>query len=222
MQDWLSEDVESEGVKQAAWRTDPARSGAGGAIGDIGSHAFNLVSFTTQKQVERLSAQLHSFRRWAAVGRQCARDVWTTVAAPKACLLATQVAPGYENEFRLRVSGTKGSIEWNQSSANILRFAALGAMRRKSSRAAARARVKWQRRRPEFPVGTLKAILKPFATLYSEAATLIRGGSAPLLPTVQDGVDGVRFIEACVTSSAKNGEWVSWGFQRVRNDKFTR
>ena len=61
IQDWLSEDLESEGVKQAAWRTDPKQSGAGGAIGDIGSHAFNLVAFTTQAQVERLSAQLQSF-----------------------------------------------------------------------------------------------------------------------------------------------------------------
>ena len=72
------------------------------------------------------------------------------------------------------------------------------------------------------PGGHPEGYLEAFATLYSEAATLIRGGTAPLLPTVQDGVDGVNFVEACVTSSAKNGEWVSWGFQRVRNDKFTR
>ncbi len=220
IQDWLSEDLESEGIKQAEWRTDPKQAGAGGAIGDIGTHAFNLVSFTTQKQVERLSAQLYSFVKGRRLDDN-AHVILDYAGGTKGVLLATQVAPGYENEIRLRVSGTKGSIEWSQSSSNYLRYSPLGAAPQTMTRggpvageaATAASRI---------PGGHPEGYLEAFATLYSEAATLIRGGAAPLLPTVQDGVDGVNFVEACVTSSAKNGEWVSWGFQRVRNDKFTR
>ncbi|MDA9176308.1 Gfo/Idh/MocA family oxidoreductase [Alphaproteobacteria bacterium] len=205
VQDWLSEDVESEGVKQAAWRTDPAQSGAGGAIGDIGSHAFNLVSFTTQKQVERLSAQLHSF----VDGRRLDDNAHVMLdysGGTKGVLLATQVAPGYENELRLRVSGTKGSIEWNQSSSNILRFAALGEAPQIITRGGAGAG-EMAAAASRIPGGHPEGYLEAFATLYSEAAILIRGGSAPLLPTVQDGVDGVSFIEACVASSQEDGAW---------------
>ena len=220
MQDWLSEDLESEGIKQAEWRTDPKQAGAGGAIGDIGTHAFNLVGFTTQKQVERLSAQLYSFVKGRRLDDN-AHVILDYAGGTKGVLLATQVAPGYENEIRLRVSGTKGSIEWSQSSSNYLRYSPLGAAPQTMTRggpvageaATAASRI---------PGGHPEGYLEAFATLYSEAATLIRGGTAPLLPTVQDGVDGVNFVEACVTSSAKNGEWVSWGFQRVRNDKVTR
>jgi predicted dehydrogenase len=220
IQDWLSEDLESEGIKQAEWRTDPKQAGAGGAIGDIGTHAFNLVSFTTQKQVERLSAQLYSFVKGRRLDDN-AHVILDYAGGTKGVLLATQVAPGYENEIRLRVSGTKGSIEWSQSSSNYLRYSPLGAAPQTMTRggpvageaATAASRI---------PGGHPEGYLEAFATLYSEAATLICGGTAPLLPTVQDGVDGVNFVEACVTSSAKNGEWVSWGCQRVRNDKFTR
>ena len=109
IQDWLSEDLESEGVKQAAWRTDPKQSGAGGAIGDIGSHAFNLVSFTTQQRVERLSAQLQSF----VPGRRVDDNAHVLLdysGGARGVLLASQVAPGYENEIRLRLSGTKTSL----------------------------------------------------------------------------------------------------------------
>lgn len=205
IQGWLSEDLESEGDKQAAWRTDPSRSGAGGAIGDIGTHAFNLVSFTTQKQVERLSAQLHRF----VEGRRLddnAHVILDYSGGTKAVLLATQVAPGYENEIRLRISGTKGSIEWNQSTANTLRFSLLGDAPQTITRggptagatAAASSRI---------PGGHPEGYLEAFATLYTEAATLIRGGSAPLLPTVKDGVDGVKFVEACVASSKEDGAW---------------
>ena len=126
IQDWLSEDLESEGIKQAEWRTDPKQAGAGGAIGDIGTHAFNLVSFTTQKQVERLSAQLYSFVKGRRLDDN-AHVILDYAGGTKGVLLATQVAPGYENEIRLRVSGTKGSIEWSQSSSNYLRYSPLGA-----------------------------------------------------------------------------------------------
>ena len=205
VQDWLSEDLESEGVKQAAWRTDPKQSGAGGAIGDIGTHAFNLVSFTTQKQVERLSAQLHSFVQGRRLDDN-AHVILDYSGGTKGVLLATQVAPGYENEIRLRISGTKGSIEWHQSSSNYLRFSPLGSAPQTMTRggpAAGEAATAASR----IPGGHPEGYLEAFATIYSEAATLIRGGAAPLLPTVQDGVDGVNFVEACVASSKEDGAW---------------
>ena len=112
----------------------------------------------------------------------------------KGVLLATQVAPGYENEIRLRVSGTKGSIEWSQSSSNYLRYSPLGAAPQTMTRGgpvAGEAAMAVSR----IPGGHPEGYLEAFATIYSEAATLIRGGEAPLLPTVQDGVDGVKFLK---------------------------
>lgn len=209
IQDWLSEDLESEGVKQAAWRTDPKQSGAGGAIGDIGSHAFNLVAFTTQARVERLSAQLQSF----VPGRRVDDNAHVLLdysGGARGVLLASQVAPGYENEIRLRLSGTKASLEWHQSSANQLRFSPLGQAPQTITRGGAAAHDA-ANAVSRIPGGHPEGYLEAFATIYSEAAGLIRGGAAPLLPTVADGVEGLRFIEACIASSAKDGQWVSWG-----------
>lgn len=209
IQDWLSEDLESEGVKQAAWRTDPKQSGAGGAIGDIGSHAFNLVAFTTQARVERLSAQLQSF----VPGRRVDDNAHVLLdysGGARGVLLASQVAPGYENEIRLRLSGTKASLEWHQSSANQLRFSPLGQAPQTITRGGAAAHDA-ANAVSRIPGGHPEGYLEAFATIYSEAASLIQGGAAPLLPTVDDGVEGLRFIEACIASSAKDGQWVGWG-----------
>ena len=125
-------------------------------------------------------------------------------------LLASQVAPGYENEIRLRLSGTKASLEWHQSSANQLRFSPLGQAPQTITRGGAAAHDA-ANAVSRIPGGHPEGYLEAFATIYSEAASLIRGGAAPLLPTVADGVEGLRFIEACIASSAKDGQWVSWG-----------
>ena len=171
IQDWLSEDLESEGVKQAAWRTDPKQSGAGGAIGDIGSHAFNLVAFTTQARVERLSAQLQSF----VPGRRVDDNAHVLLdysGGVRGVLLASQVAPGYENEIRLRLSGTKASLEWHQSSANQLRFSPLGQAPQTITRGGAAAHDA-ANAVSRIPGGHPEGYLEAFATIYSEAAGLI-------------------------------------------------
>lgn len=205
IQDWLSEDLEASGQKQASWRTDPKQSGAGGAIGDIGTHAFNLVSFATQRSVTRLCAQLQSF----VPGRRVDDNAHVLLdyeGGAKGVLLASQVAPGNENEIRLRVSGSKGSLEWHQSTANRMTFAPLGEAPQTLTRggpAASEAANAVSR----IPGGHPEGYLEAFATIYTEAAALIRGEAAPDLPTVKDGVDGLRFIEACVKSSAKDGAW---------------
>ena len=208
IQDWLSDDLEASGQKQASWRTDPARSGAGGAIGDIGTHAFNLVQFVTQRHVQRLSAHLQSF----VPGRRLddnAHVVMDYQGGIRGVLMASQVAPGYENEIRLRISGTKASLEWHQSSANYLRFSALGQAPQTLSRGGATAG-QLANAASRIPGGHPEGYLAAFATLYREAADLIAGTPQPLLPNVQHGVDGVQFVTRCVQSSGADGAWVDF------------
>ena len=124
-QDWLSTDLESTDQKQASWRVDPERSGAGGCIGDIGTHAFNLAGFVTGLQLESLCADLHTF----VDGRQLDDNVHIMMryqGGAKGMLWSSQVAPGNENGLRLRVFGEKGGIEWAQEEPNKLWYSPLG------------------------------------------------------------------------------------------------
>ena len=113
VQDWLTTDVESTGQKQAAWRTDPARSGVGGAVGDIGTHAYNLACFVSGIEAETISADLSSF----VTGRALDDNVHVMLRyanGARGMLWASQVAPGNENRLVLRVHGTKAGLEWGQ------------------------------------------------------------------------------------------------------------
>lgn len=218
-QDWLSEKIEEGGQKQASWRTDPARSGAGGAIGDIGTHAFNLACFASGLEVESLAADLDSF----VEGRQLDDNAHILlrfakkdgVRAAKGMLWASQVAPGNENALTLRIYGDKGGIEWAQENPNRLWYTPLNEPTRLITRggpgagpaAAAVSRI---------PSGHPEGYLEGFATLYTEAADAIRQMRAPgapvpenlVLPTVEDGVAGLKFIMACVESSKRNAAWI--------------
>lgn len=212
-QDWLSEKLEATGQKQAGWRTDPARSGAGGAIGDIGTHAINLACFVTGLTLESLSADLQRF----VDGRRLddnAQVLLRFSGGARGMLWASQVAPGNENGLRLRVYGTRGGLEWEQEAPNHLRFAPLGASPRTITRAGpgagpAAARVS------RIPAGHPEGYLEGFATIYREAAEAIlarrEGRPVPRevsVPGVAEGLAGVAFVEACVRSSARNGAWV--------------
>ena len=212
-QDWLTEKIEATGQKQAAWRTDPKQSGAGGCIGDIGTHAYDLASFVSGLQLESLSADLASFVK----GRKLDDNVHIMMrfkGGAKGMLWASQVAPGNENGLRLRVYGTKGGISWEQEHPNQLTYAPFGQPPRTLSRGtgsanAAAARV------TRVPPGHPEGYLEGFANLYTEVATAIRaarGGKKPdaavTFPTIVDGVRGVTFVEAAVKSSKKNGAWV--------------
>jgi predicted dehydrogenase len=213
-QDWLTEPLEQTGMKQAAWRTDPARSGAGGCIGDIGTHAFNLASFVSGLELEELCAELTSFVDGRRVDDN-ANVMLRFKGGARGMLWSSQVAPGNENALKLRVYGEKGGLEWHQEEPNTLWFSPFGRPPQKITRggagsgeAAARA--------TRVPPGHPEGYLEGFATIYSEAAEAIRaaqaGRSAPsdvLYPTVQDGLIGVAFVDACVRSSGRNGAWVS-------------
>ena len=212
-QDWLAEPLEQTGMKQADWRTDPARSGAGGCVGDIGTHAFNLACFVTGLEVEALSAELTTF----VEGRRLddnAQVMLRFAGGARGALWSSQVATGNENALRLRVYGSKGGLEWSQEDPNQLWFTPLGEPRRLITRGGAGAGAA-AGRATRVPPGHPEGYLEGFATIYAEAAAAIRAaqaGAAPdpavTYPTVRDGLAGVAFVDACVRSSARNGAWV--------------
>ncbi|MCB8836463.1 Gfo/Idh/MocA family protein [Aurantimonas sp. VKM B-3413] len=213
-QDWLAERAEDAGSKQAGWRVDPAKAGAGGAIGDIGTHAHNLACFVTGLKVERLSADLSSF----VSGRKLddnASMLLRFAGGAKGMLWASQVAVGNENGLTLRIYGDKGGLEWCQEEPNRLWFTPLGEPKRLLTRNGAGAGPA-ATAVSRIPAGHPEGYLEGFATIYAEAAELIRAadeGRAPpeglCLPTIEDGIDGLAFIEACVKSSREDGAWVA-------------
>ena len=210
-QDWLTDPVEADGSKQAEWRTDPERSGAGGCVGDIGTHAYNLARFVTGLRLESLAADLTTF----VEGRRLDDNVHVMLrfdGGAKGMLWSSQVAPGNENGLRLRVYGDKGGLEWAQEDPNYLWFTPFGAPKRLLTRNGAGATAGNQSA-SRIPPGHPEGYLEGFANIYNEAADLIvaaRDGKMPdhLLPTVQDGLEGVAFIDACVRSSKRDAAWV--------------
>ncbi|MGN6551578.1 MAG: Gfo/Idh/MocA family protein [Pararhizobium sp.] len=211
-QDWLTEKVEETGSKQAEWRTDPERSGAGGAIGDIGTHAYNLACFVTGLKLKALCAELTTF----VEGRRLDDDVQILMrfeGGAKGMLWASQVAPGNENGLKLRVYGTKGGLEWTQADPNYLWVTSFGEPKRLITRGGAGAGAD-AARVTRVPPGHPEGYLEGFANIYREAADAIiaarKGDPAPggvLYPTVEDGLDGMRFIAAAVRSSKAGGVW---------------
>lgn len=209
-QDWLSEEQD---FKQAEWRTDPARSGAGGSTGDIGTHAFNLAAFVTGLELDSLSADIQAF----VDGRQVddnAHVMMRYKGGARGMLWCSQVAPGNENALRLRVYGEKGGLEWVQEDPNYLWYTQLGESKRLITRNGAGAGAS-AARVSRVPPGHPEGYLEGFANIYSEAAKAIvakRTHNAVdedvIFPTVQDGLLGVKFIDACVQSSAKNAQWI--------------
>lgn len=213
-QDWLATRVEETGSKQAEWRTDPARSGPAGAVGDIGTHAFNLAEFIAGDEVASLSAELHTF----VEGRRLddnAHMMLRFASGAKGMLWCSQVAAGLENGLRIRVYGEKAGLEWHQENPNYLTFSPLGEppriIRRNGygadevSRAASR-----------IPGGHPEGYLEGFAQLYTDVAEQIAARienrePSPFslqVPTVEHGVRGVRFIEAAMRSSQRKAAWV--------------
>jgi predicted dehydrogenase len=213
-QDWLATPVEQSGSKQAGWRTDPAQSGAGGATGDIGTHAFNLAGFVTGLRLEQLAADLQHF----VPGRRLddnANVLLRYEGGARGMLWCSQVATGSENALRLRVYGEKGGLEWEQEDPNKLWFTALGAPKQLLTRGGAGADAS-AARVSRTPSGHPEGYLEGFANIYAEAARAIRARrehqpvpKEVIYPTLEDGVAGVAFVEACVRSSARNGAWVT-------------
>ncbi|MGY6129439.1 Gfo/Idh/MocA family protein (plasmid) [Paraburkholderia strydomiana] len=212
-QDWLAEPIETGGLnKQAGWRTDPALAGPAGCLGDIGTHAYHLAAFVTGMTPAALSAELHTF----VPGRRIDDHVQAMLRyanGARGMLWASQVASGAENALRLRVYGTKAGISFDQEQPNELWFTPLGgaAERLTRGRVSGASAIHATRVPPGHPEGYLEA----FAQLYKDAALQIEaldeGRALPaeslLLTTVEDGVAGLRFIDAVLASSAADGQW---------------
>lgn len=211
-QDWLTTPLERSGQKQAAWRTDPARTGAGGCVGDIGTHTYQLACYISGLKLEELAADLTSF----VPGRRVDDNVHAMLrfkGGARGMIWASQVAPGNENGLTIRVYGTKGGLEWAQEDPNYLWFTPFGQPKRLITRGGTGA-VGVAGRVTRIPSGHPEGYLEGFANIYAEVARAIqakRVGRKPdpavEFPGVADGLAGMAFIDACVKSSARNARW---------------
>lgn len=209
-QDWLA--TELPGNKQAGWRGDPSKAGPGGALGDIATHAFQLLEFVTGLKVQAISAELSAF----VPGRKVDDNVNVLLRFDEArgMLWASQVATGSVNGLKLRVFGDKGGIEWAQETPETLLFTPLGEQQRVIRRGGAGVSAA-ATHATRVPGGHPEGYLEGFAQIYTDAAELVAAhiekraprAFAKLAPGVEDGVRGVKFIEAAVASSGNNGAW---------------
>ena len=208
-QDWLATPLEKTGQKQASWRTDPEQSGAGGSVGDIGSHIENLVAYLTGLEIESLRARLDTF----VPGRLLDDNASILVdfrGGAKGIYWCSQIAVGCDNALSVRIFGEKGSIEFHQEDPNYLTIAHLG----KPTERLSRGRDALSAHASSFsrvPSGHPEGYYEAFANLYAAfMSALVKKRSGATLgadeadfPDAEDGVRGVRFITRCVESARK-------------------
>jgi predicted dehydrogenase len=214
---WLAEPIEQTGVhKQAAWRTEPKLAG-GGAIADIGTHAWHLARTISALELEELSADLSSL----VAGRQIddhAQVLLRFQNGARGILWVSQIALGAENGLKIRLFGSKGGLEWSQMEPETLIHTPLGKPRQLLLRGAAGSRLEADRL-GRLPGGHPEGYFEAFGNVYRDVAAAIRmsrGGSLhypqdAVFATIDEGVEGMRFIHACQESSAANGKWISPG-----------
>ncbi|MGF1677646.1 MAG: Gfo/Idh/MocA family protein [Candidatus Methylacidiphilales bacterium] len=216
-QGWLGKKIEEDGQKQAAWRTDPARAGAAGCVGDIGTHAENLAETITGLKIRELAADLTTFVK----GRKLDDDANILLrfeGGAKGILHSSQISTGEENGLNIRVYGEKGGLEWHQMEPNTLWFKPADGPVEKwrtgmgyvAPEAACHTRI---------PAGHPEGYLEAFANIYRNFATDLRRRDGQAVdpdcsdcheyPDIDDGVRGMAFIEAVVASSRANAAWTS-------------
>ncbi len=212
-QGWLAERLEAEGNKQADWRTDPERAGAG-ALGDIGSHAENLARYVTGLELERLCADVGT----VVEGRSIDDDANLLVRyenGARGILYCSQISVGEENDLRLRVYGTKAGLEWRQEDPHYLVVKRNGAPRQVYTHGNDYLTEAAQHN-TRIPAGHPEAFIEAFANTYANACRTMAARIAgeepdPLdldFPTVQDGAIGVHFIQTALESGRQNAAWV--------------
>jgi predicted dehydrogenase len=212
LQDWLAEGIETHGSKGAQWRTDPARTGGAGAIGDIGVHAFDLVRYITGLRLDAVSAELTSFVPGRRVDDD-ARVLLRFEGGAKGLLWVSQVAIGNENGLAIRVYGDRGGLEWYQSEPNELWYSRLAAPTQRFTRGGPGLSVV-AAQATRLPAGHPEGYLEAFAFVYKEAAAAIRAvpnandlNEESAYPKAIDGLAGLEFIGAVLQSNARGGAW---------------
>ncbi len=211
-QGWLSKNLERDNQKQAAWRTDPEKSGAGGAVGDIGTHAAHLAEYVSGLRITAINATLETF----VPGRRLDDDSAMLLRfdnGASGVLMATQIAAGEENNLRLRVYGETGSLEWQHADPNTLTLRLLDApaqiLRAGSGYLGAQARAN-TRTPPGHPEGYLEA----FANVYAAFFNAVRDKATDLktydFPTVDHGARGMAFIDTVLRSSRSDTKWTKF------------
>jgi len=223
IQGWLRTRLEAEDQKQAAWRTDPNRSGVAGCFGDIGTHAYNLTRFITGLMPESISCQLKIFEPGRALD-----DYGTALIrfanGALGTVTASQISHGRENDIWIEVDGTKASLEWHQEDPNKMLVRANGKPHQIYTRAGGPYLADVAAAATRIPSGHPEGYLEAFANIYAAAfddmARRAGGaaidGSQSLYPNVSDGVDGMNFITQSVASSKDNGAWKSLTHPLIR------
>lgn len=212
-QDWLANRAEAEGLKQAEWRTDPARSGIAGAVGDIGSHAENLVSTITGLKLSHICADITTFVK----GRQLDDDanlLLRFTSGAKGVLFASQISAGEENDLRIRIFGTKAGLTWFQENPNYLYYKPIGQPEQVYKRGQPYLCEEAQAVQ-RIPPGHPEAFFEAFANIYRAVAVTIRArkdGREPSpadsdFPSVEAGAQGVHFIESVIASGKSTEKW---------------
>jgi predicted dehydrogenase len=213
IQDWLTGPVEQTGNKQAVWRTDPTKSGIAGSVGDIGTHAENLMEYITGLKIKSLCADMTTF----VPGRKLDDDANVLLRlenGAKGILTCSQVAAGEENQLGIRIYGTKAGLEWHQMEPNTLLFKQPGQPTQilrtgvgdLSDAAKAAIRI---------PAGHPEGFLEAFANVYKLAIADIHRSqngqkTAGGYPTVYDGLRGMQFINRVVESSNQGSVWLDF------------
>lgn len=218
IQDWLSHPIENDGQKQASWRTDPKQAGASAVLADIGVHAFNLASFVTGLQAEKVAADLTT----AVPGRKLDDNANILIrwqGGIPGTLIASQTFPGHFNDLSIRIIGEKGGLEWTGTNPDALKFTPLGEETRTIIRGgpgSSAEALQISRMPASHPEGYIEA----FGNFYRDAIEMIRarrsGANFPRskwVPDVIDGARGVKFVDAAVASNTQGGQWVSALFE---------
>ncbi|MBS0420101.1 MAG: Gfo/Idh/MocA family oxidoreductase [Proteobacteria bacterium] len=215
-QGWLATDLEGGGQKQASWRTDPTRSGAGGAIGDIGTHAAHLAEYVSGLRITQIAAMLNTF----VPGRQLDDDASMLLRfdnGASGVLVATQVAAGEENNLSLRIYGELGSIEWRHADPNSLVLRSLNAplqILRTGSPYLGEAATRSTRTPPGHPEGYVEAFANIYAAFYRSVRAHADGAKFDPrsydFPGINDGVRGMAFIEAAIRSAWSQQKWTEF------------
>ena len=212
-QGWLSTRLEATGQKQAAWRTDPKRSGAAGCIGDIGTHAENLARYITGLRIDSLCAELTTFVK----GRKLDDDGNMLVrykGGARGVLYASQISIGEENNLAIRVYGAKAGLEWHQEHPNELKVKypdRPAEIWRRGNGYLGEAAKRATRIPPGHPEGYLEAFANVYLEAFRAIEAEIEGRPAPMdldFPTIDDGVEGMAFISAAVQSAKAGARWI--------------